>query len=1159
MSAAALTLDAYELDDRYRRQSGRVFLTGTQALVAIMLHQRRLDRAAGKNTAGFISGYRGSPLGAVDQALWKAGRLLAEEQIEFLPAVNEDLAATAILGTQQVELEPDRVVDGVFSMWYGKGPGVDRAGDALKHGNAYGSSPNGGVLVVAGDDHGCASSSMSHQSDVAFMSWYMPTLNPASIAEYIEFGLYGFALSRFSGMWVGFKGVSETVESAASVALAPPPAFRTPTDFEIPEGGLNFRWPDLPGMQIERRMKFKKEAVRAFARANPIDRAVWGVSGARYGIVTTGKAHLDVMEALALLGVDAARARAIGLDVYKIGVVWPLENAGAERFMAGKEEVLVVEEKRGIIESQLKEYIYDRAVAKPKLILGKHDETNAALISWVDELSPSMLAPIIAGRLKKVFPELDFSEPLARLERLSRVVAAPGGAKRQPYFCSGCPHNTSTKVPEGSKALAGIGCHFMASWMDRDTSSLIQMGGEGVNWAAKSLFLKDRPHIFQNLGDGTWYHSGSMAIRQAIAAGANITYKILYNDAVAMTGGQPVDGAISVPLIANSLVAEGVRKVVILSEDPDALVAAGGLPAGVDVRGRDALDAVQRELREIEGVTALIYDQACAAEKRRKRKRGEVPDPPKRVFINDAVCEGCGDCSTQSNCLSVIPVETEFGRKRRIDQSSCNKDYSCLKGFCPSFVTVEGGALRKPKIDADGGALDALLAGLPHPAAASPGRAFDLLVAGVGGTGVVTIGAIIAMAAHLEGKGASVLDFMGFAQKGGAVLSYVRLADAPETLNQVRIDIGEAEALIASDLVVATDERALRVLQKGLTRAVVNTDILPTADFIRNRNIDFEAARRLKTLREACGENAVAAADAVELARRLLGDTVYSNMMLLGMAWQKGLAPLSRGALLRAIELNGVSIAKNKRAFEIGRAVAADEGALRRAAGLVDAPLAPPTFEALIERRAAFLTEYQNGAYAARYRDFVTAISQRSRAVDPEGRLARAVAENLFKLMAYKDEYEVARLYASPEFRRKLEAEFEGDFRLKFHLAPPLLSRDLDSLGRPKKREFGPSMMAAFAVLRRLKVLRGGSLDLFGRTEERRLERRLIEDYRRDIEAAVRDLDAGSLQTAIELARLPEEIRGFGPVKRASIERAGARRAVLLARLEPSARATRAA
>ncbi|MFN0023281.1 MAG: indolepyruvate ferredoxin oxidoreductase family protein [Parvularculaceae bacterium] len=1147
---ASPVLDAYELDDRYRRRTGRVFLTGTQALVAIMLHQRRLDRAMGLNTAGFVSGYRGSPLGAVDQALWRAKKFLVEEQVEFLPAINEDLAATAVLGTQQVEIEADRTVDGVYSMWYGKGPGVDRAGDALKHGNAYGSSPHGGVLVVAGDDHGCASSSMSHQSDVAFMAWYMPTLNPASIAEYVDFGLYGFALSRYSGMWVGFKGISETVESAASVMLSPPRSFRMPSDFVMPEGGLNFRWPDLPGMQIERRMKFRKDAVRAFARANPIDRAIYGVKGARYGVITTGKAHLDVMEALALLGVDEARARAIGLDVYKVGMVWPLECAGAERFMAGKEEVLVVEEKRGIIESQIKEYIYDRAVAKPKLILGKHDETNASLISWVDELSPSMLAPIIASRIKKVMPDLDFSEPLVRIARLSEAVTSPGGARRQPYFCSGCPHNTSTKVPEGSKALAGIGCHFMASWMDRDTSSLIQMGGEGVNWAAKSRFLKGRPHIFQNLGDGTYYHSGSMAIRQAIAANANITYKILFNDAVAMTGGQPVDGAISVASIASQIAAEGVARIVVVSEDPQAVLALGGLPAGIDVRGREDLDAVQRELREIEGVTALIYDQACAAEKRRKRKRGDYPDPAKRVFINEAVCEGCGDCSVQSNCLSVVPIETEFGRKRRIDQSSCNKDYSCLKGFCPSFVTVEGGTLRKPSVLADDSALNALIGELTEPSMTPIVRVYDLLIAGVGGTGVVTIGAIIAMAAHLEGKGATVLDFMGFAQKGGAVLSYVRLAASPDEVNQVRIDAGEAEALIASDLVVATDERALCVLQKGVTRAVVNTEIAPTADFIRNRNVDFEAARRLKALREACDAQSFAALDANDLARRLLGDTVYSNMLLLGLAWQSGLVPLGHAAIVRAITLNGVSIDKNLRAFDIGRAAAVDAQSLYKIAGLSQEPPAPLTLDALIDRRARFLEAYQNRAYADAYRDFVVRIIQTTRAIDLDERLARTVAENLFKLMAYKDEYEVARLYTSVDYRRKLEGEFEGNFRLKFHMAPPFFNTGVDALGRPKKSEFGPWMMTAFSILKQLKFLRGSPFDIFGHSKERRLERALIADYRRDIELLAGRLDTATLGAVIEIASLPQDIRGYGPVKLVSIEQTNARRNALLAKVD---------
>ncbi|HXI87196.1 MAG TPA: indolepyruvate ferredoxin oxidoreductase family protein, partial [Parvularculaceae bacterium] len=996
----AAALDDYALDDRYARTSGRVFLTGTQALVAILLMQRRLDRAAGLNTAGFVSGYRGSPLGGLDQALWRGEKFLGENNITFLPAINEDLAATAVLGTQQVEIEKTRTVDGVFSMWYGKGPGVDRAGDALKHGNAYGSSPHGGVLVVAGDDHGCVSSSMSHQSDVAFMASYTPTINPASVGEYLEFGLWGYACSRFSGMWIGFKAISETVESAASVELPAPASFKTPADFVMPDGGLNYRWPDLPGMQIERRMRDKKEAVRAFARANPIDKVIFKVPNAKFGIITTGKAHLDVMEALSILGIDEARARAISLDVYKIGLVWPLENAGAERFMAGKEEVLVVEEKRGIIESQLKEYLYDRAVDKPKRILGKHDENGEPLISWVDELSPSTLAPILATRIARIIPGLDFSAALADLDARRQSAIAPGGAKRLPYFCSGCPHNTSTRVPEGSRALAGIGCHFMASWMDRETSDLIQMGGEGVNWASKSMFLEGRPHIFQNLGDGTYFHSGSMAIRQAIAAGANVTYKILYNDAVAMTGGQPIDGVLTVPMIAHQLKAEGVKKVVLVSDQPEKFGPAD-LPADVAVLHRDHLDAVQRDLRDIKGVTALIYEQTCAAEKRRRRKRGDYPDPPKRMFINELVCEGCGDCSTQSNCLSIVPVETEFGRKRKIDQSSCNKDYSCVKGFCPSFVSIEGGALKKPAPAAFSDELKTALRTLPAPALPALGRAYDLLVGGVGGTGVVTIGAIITMAAHLEGKGASVLDFMGFAQKGGTVLSYVRLGALPAALNQVRIDIGAADAAIVCDLVVGTDQRALAVMRKGETRAAANMEIMPTADFIRDRNIDFAAHRRLKTLKEACGESQVADIDASALAERLLGDLVFSNMFLLGFSWQQGLVPVTFAALMRAIELNGVAVEKNKEAFALGRAAAVAPDAVYRAAGLKSAPAPQPTFAEFVDRRADFLIGYQSRNYAKRYRQFVERVASEAASIPGGEDFASAVATYLFKLMAY--------------------------------------------------------------------------------------------------------------------------------------------------------------
>ena len=1142
-----MSLDDYALNDRYVREQGRVFLTGTQALVAIMLMQARIDRAAGLNTSGFVSGYRGSPLGAVDQAVWQAKHFLAPSNIHFLPAINEDLAATAVLGTQQVEIEASKTVDGVYAMWYGKGPGVDRSGDALKHGNAYGSSPHGGVLVVAGDDHGCASSSMSHQSDVAFMAWYMPSLNPANIAEMVEYGLYGYGLSRYSGCWVGFKAISETVESAASVILPDLPQFSTPQDFEMPEGGLNFRWPDLPGMQIERRMQHKLNAVRAFARANPIDKKIFNVPTARFGMVTTGKGHLDVMEALAILGITDERARDLGIDIYKIGMVWPLETQGAQEFAADKEELLVIEEKRGIIESQLKEYLYGRDCKKPNRIVGKFDEYGDALITWTDELSPSQLARVIAKRLSKVFRDLDFTEQLNALDRAAQVTSSTGGAVRTPYFCSGCPHNTSTKVPEGSKALAGIGCHFMASWMDRDTSSLIQMGGEGVNWLSKSMFLNE-DHIFQNLGDGTYFHSGIMAIRQAIAANTNITYKILFNEAVAMTGGQPVDGQISVGDMARQLSAEGVKKLIVVSDNPDQLEGLGTLPPGTDLRHRDDLDGAQRELRDVKGVTALIYEQTCAAEKRRKRKRGQYPDPAKRVFINDLVCEGCGDCSKQSNCLSVIPKETPFGRKRQIDQSSCNKDYSCVKGFCPSFVTVEGGELRKPDIVAADGPLQHLLETLPEPQMAHIDRTFDLLVGGVGGTGVVTIGAIITMAAHLEGKGASVLDFMGFAQKGGTVLSYVRLANHPDALNQVRIDQGNADAAILCDLVVGTDQRALHVMQTGKTRAIANMAEIPTANFIKDRNVDFQTHLRLKTIQKACGEGAVDAVNANALATRLIGDSVFSNMFLLGYAWQRGMVPVGFKALDRAIELNNVAIAKNRQAFALGRAAAIDLDIVLKTANFEETP-AQETLAAMVERRVNFLTDYQNSAYADQYRTLVNQVIDATKPIESSDKLNRAVARFAFKLMAYKDEYEVARLYTDGGFTDKIAQNFTGDYKLKFHLAPPLMNSELDDQGRPKKKQFGGWMKGAFSIMARMKGLRGTGFDIFGHTAERRMERQLRDDYLRDIPDLLNRLTPATLELITQIASIPDDIRGFGPVKEKSVAEAQARKHKLMDQL----------
>jgi indolepyruvate ferredoxin oxidoreductase len=1120
-------LTDYALGDRYTRTEGRVFLTGTQALLRVVLDQARRDKARGLDTRGYVSGYRGSPVGGVDMEFARNADLVSEAGIVFLPAVNEEFGATQMIGTQQVETDPDKTCQAVFGLWYGKGPGVDRASDALKHGNAYGASPHGGVLVVAGDDHGCVSSSMPHQSDVAFMNFFMPTLHPANVAEFLPFAEWGYALSRFSGMWVGFKAISETVESGMTVTLPPDRAFAAP-DYTPPATGLHYRWPDLPGPQIEERMEAKKEAVLAFARANPIDRAEWGHDDARFGIVTTGKAHLDVLEALRLLGIDGPRAAELGIDIYKVGMVWPLEDVGALAFAKGKRELLVIEEKRGIIESQLKEYFYDFPGQKPERMVGKRDETGARLVPWTHELGAVMLAGIIARRL-----DLVLGTSLA--EAADRVVPAPQlievpGATRTPYFCSGCPHNSSTRVPEGSQALAGIGCHFMASWMDRNTTSLIQMGGEGVNWVARSRFNGNR-HIFQNLGEGTYYHSGSLAVRQAIAAGTNITYKILFNDAVAMTGGQSVDGPITVPGIARSMLAEGARKVVVVSDQPQHFHPAD-FPPGTEITHRRELDRVQRELREIPGTTVLIYQQTCATEKRRLRKRGQMDDPRRFAVINPLVCEGCGDCSVESNCLSVEPLETEFGRKRQINLNSCNKDFTCLNGFCPSFVTVEGGTLRRG--DADSGpALERLAADLPEPVLPGLDAPYDIVVTGVGGTGVVTVGQLVAMAANLEGKGASVLDYMGFAQKFGPVLSYIRLSSSEAALHQARTEPSSAHALIGCDLVVSSSPKASATYRAGATRAVVNTALMPTGDFTRNRDADLHAGERLARIAEAVNGDALTSLDANALAEALVGDTVFANVMMLGAAWQAGLVPVGHAALMRAIELNGVKPDLNKDAFAWGRLVVADPAAVEAEAGLPTTPV--QSIKDLVDRRAAFLTDYQNAAWAARYRDMLAPVFDAERkAMGQLGALSEAAAKGLFKLMSYKDEYEVARLHSRTGFVEGLSRRFEGDFRVVHHLAPPLLPAGHDARGRPLKRAFGPWIRHGFRVLSRMKGLRGTAFDPFGQTAERRMERALIDEYGAVLTQLVAGLTPERLPEAARIAGLVMEIRGFGPVKEAA-------------------------
>ncbi|MBF9032983.1 indolepyruvate ferredoxin oxidoreductase family protein [Rhodobacterales bacterium HKCCE2091] len=1125
-------LAEYSLEDRYTRTEGRVFLTGTQALVRAVLDQARRDRAEGLDTRGFVSGYRGSPLGGVDQEMARSKALLDAAGVECLPAVNEEFGATQMIGTQQVETDPHKTCEAVFGLWYGKGPGVDRASDALKHGNAYGSSPHGGVLVVAGDDHGCVSSSMPHQSDVAFMNFFMPTLSPSNVAEFLPFAEYGYALSRFSGMWVGFKAISEIVESGMSFDLPADRAFVTPTDYAAPETGLHYRWPDLPGSQIEERMEAKKEAVFAFARANPIDRAEWG-HPARFGIVTTGKAHGDTLEALRLLGIGQAEAAEMGLDIYRVGMVWPLEYRGALAFATDKTELLVIEEKRGIVESQLKEYFYDFPGHKPERMVGKRDENQDRLIPWTHELAPAMLARIIAARLDMNLGT-GLSQRLDDLPHAQPPILVPGAA-RTPYFCSGCPHNTSTRVPDGSEALAGIGCHFMASWMDRNTTSLIQMGGEGVNWVARSRFNGNR-HIFQNLGEGTYYHSGSLAIRQAIAAGTNITFKILYNEAVAMTGGQSVDGPISVEGIAASVVAEGAKKVVVVSDEPERFRTAD-LPAGVTIHHRRDLDGIQRDLREIPGVTILIYAQACATEKRRLRKRGKLADPKRFAVINTAVCEGCGDCGVASNCLSVEPVETEFGRKRRINLSSCNKDFSCLDGFCPSFVTVEGASLRKRTPVEMGGTLEKLAADLPQPDLPSLDRPWDLLVTGVGGTGVVTVGQLIAMAANLEGKGATVLDFMGFAQKFGPVLSYLRLARSEDAIHQVRIDEAQADALIGSDLVVSSSPKASATYAAGRTRGVLNSAEMPTGDFTRNRDADLKPAERITRIATAFGgEDRLSVIDANALSDALLGDPVFANVLMLGAAWQAGLVPVSEKALFRAIEMNGVKPDANRDAFLWGRIAAQDPARAAAQAG-VSRP-APVTFDGVVARRVEELTAYQDAAYAARYRAKVAEVAKAETTIaGGPGALSDAAARGLYKLMAYKDEYEVARLHTQTGFLDGLKDRFEDGFEVRYHLAPPILHGPEDARGRPGKRSFGPWMGRAMGGLARLKRLRGTMFDPFGYSAERRMERALIGEYEGLLERLTAGLTADNLDRAARIAALADEIRGFGPVKAEAVER----------------------
>ena len=1209
------------LDDKYTLAKGRAYMSGTQALVRLLMLQRERDARDGLNTAGFVSGYRGSPLGGVDQTLWKAKKHLEQNHIAFQPGLNEDLAATSVWGSQQVNMYPKAKYDGVFGMWYGKGPGVDRSGDVFKHANAAGTSKHGGVLVLAGDDHSAKSSTLPHQSDHIFKACGIPTFFPSTVQEYLDLGLHAYAMSRYSGLWVGFKVVTDVVEASASVEVDPD---RTriilPEDFVLPPDGLNIRWPDTPLAQEARLMDYKWYAAMAYVRANKLNHVVWDSPNARFGIMSSGKSYLDTRQALMDLGLGEQECAQLGIRLFKVGVVWPLDAYHVREFATGLEEILVVEEKRQMLEYQLKEELYNYSEKVRPRVFGKFDDREGGewsipqgnwLLPAKYELSPAIIAKAIAARLKTFELPADvrarIDARLAVIDAKEKALAKPRvTSERKPFFCSGCPHNTSTRVPEGSRAVAGIGCHYMTVWMpDRRTETFTQMGGEGMPWIGQAPFT-DEKHIFANLGDGTYFHSGLLAIRAAVSAKVNITYKILFNDAVAMTGGQATDGSITVPQISRQVAAEGVRKIVVVTDEPEkydghwtpnrviqnqegSMAIATGkkakglgqdhdnhLAPGVSVHHRDELDAIQREFREIEGTTVIIYDQTCASEKRRRRKKivdGKplFPDPAKRVFINDLVCEGCGDCSVQSNCLSVEPLETEFGRKRTINQSSCNKDYSCVKGFCPSFVTVEGGRVKKGKGSSAAGSDVDRLFDLPEPVVPEATRPFGVLVMGVGGTGVVTIGQLLGMAGHLEGKGVSVLDMAGLAQKGGEVASHVQIASSPERLQATRIATGEADLVLGCDIIVTANTEAISKMQVGKTRAVVNTADIPTAEFVRNPDWKFPGSDLAGEIRTALGgDRAVADGhleliDANRLTVALMGDALYTNPFMLGYAWQKGWVPLTRESLERAIELNGVSIDANKKAFNWGRRAAHDRTAVERVAFPAEvvelkrdgSKKLSGSLEEMVSRRAEFLVGYQNTAYAARY----TALVDKVRAAEmgvvrdatgakPDLPLTTAVARYFFKLLAYKDEYEVARLYTDPAFLEKLNAQFEADEKngpitLKFNLAPPMLAKKNEK-GELVKKQYGPWMLKAFGVLAKLKGLRGTAFDPFGGTEERKAERALIAEYESTVAMMIAKLDAANLSAAVAVASVPEEIRGYGHVKEAHMKKAAAKRASLV-------------
>ncbi|MDD2180484.1 indolepyruvate ferredoxin oxidoreductase family protein [Acidovorax sp. D2M1] len=1142
-----------KLDDKYRKQQGRIFVSGTQALARLPIQQRMRDAAEGKNTGGYISGYRGSPLGRYDMDLWQAKAVLKEHNIVFQPGMNEDLAATAIWGSQHVGNFPGARVDGVFGIWYGKGPGVDRSVDALRHANTAGTSPLGGVIALAGDDHGAKSSTIANFSDQLFIATGMPVLYPSNTQELLDFGLHGIAMSRFSGCWVGMKVVTDVVEGGGTIRVAPDwppitlppvPSLPAPNPFGAPS--LNIRTFDMPLIGEDRLYNHKLAAVMAYARANGLNRVTHAAAQPRLAIVAAGKAYQDVLQAVMELGWDDAQLAAMGIRIAKVGMLWPLDPEFVREAAQDAAMLVVVEEKRPLLEDQIKSILYDLGLPIAPKVIGKsagaptYGGTAARVFPNNAEISPLIVAKVLTDLLRQL-------DPACGLAPITLPGPKPPQPQRNASFCSGCPHNRSTKVVDGSRALAGIGCHTIAMLLDpKKTGTVSQMGGEGVMWLGQSPFT-DESHVFANMGDGTYFHSGFLAIRQAIAGKVNMTYKLLVNGFVSMTGGQPIDGDLGIPQTIAELLAEGVREIALVSDEPEKYQGSQFGPQ-VSVHHRDNLEAVQLHLRTVQGVTVMIYEQPCATERRRLRKRGKWADPAKRSFINAAVCEGCGDCSTASNCLSIEPLETPLGRKRQINQSSCNKDYTCVEGFCPSFVTVHGGTLRKP-VKAGAGTQPALPVP-PMPDVQRPTRSMSVLVAGIGGTGVVTIGQILGMAAHIDGLACSILDITGLSQKYGAVLSHVHIAADASQLHATRIAPGQADTVIGCDLIVSAGDEALSRMQSGRTRAVVCTDVIPTSDFSRNPDWSVDGDAMLKNIQAACGD-AVFAANGIELAKALLGDSVAANMFMLGAAWQRGWIPVSLAALDRAIELNGTQVEFNRNAFLWGRRAATDLASVRDQATptavVKFVPRERETLAQLTARHAKFLAEYDGVAYAQRYRSLVERVAALDSRLKAHGRLAQTVAISYFKLLAIKDEWEVARLYTSDAFAQQLQSTFEGDFKLHFHLGAWPFARKDAVTGKVRKTELGPWVMSVFKLMNTLRGLRGSWLDPFRNNAERQLAHRLLDEFEHDIEDLLAQPGKRPLDLVLKLAALPQTIRGYGHVREAAAQKAAAERAELLA------------